>query len=1092
MAPNSRASSSSADILSPTPSLEAIHLAHKRNILALERSAEEISQDGSDLEEEIRRMMAAASTPSRNASQRSGTAVSHQYQYQYQKISAQSSRALSNSYSNTVDDARWGGYSSGMDDPLQEPLQEGRPLDSPLAPSSASLYSQEHAMSRQASQSSFARRYDQIAGQIDEPFPPTFTPQSETIPEHHQEEQELQQDHHDLETEPPERPRSADTFQQAETAFKDFDGVHFNPETEEYVAVDGEGNEIRRIPARSSSGSLLDAAMLLRSSRLPLMPQGAPPPSEGMVYYPAPVPRMLNMPVRLSMMPSPAEQAKRRTKILNEVPPAARQSAPWISPLDFDEASAAQSPPSPQETTPPKQRSSGMLNQRMGNNLQNLPPQLRASIFFDPTPVAHNVEVKSASAVATLDSILAASATAPVTAFTDHPYAGDVRQSVYAMEKPRPVRKSTATTIGHMATGGDDKSLKKRRSSIGNFFRRNSTGVDGELKRVTSRGSAMDLGEGVNGPRRRQSQLSLGDELARENALNNFEGGLVSQAANTERMEGEYGAEQASERPKIYTEGEQVRADFEEAEALSDVEETDPVYVQPSTLLAELQVRKAQLKSRNRTAATAYPKGMHSTLLQLDAVEQIEMKKRQKSRIALAWEDPNVRGHQDEESEDEDVPLGVLYPAKEVPGQRKYGDTRPIGLMERREMEDNEPLSARMARLNPNRPQRRPARASQSMLHLAGQPDMQPGDEAEGDGEGETLAQRQRRLQTKDALDTAISDIAPKPGSRPISTFSADVLSQFGGLDAKDRGSKGSEKVERTETPDEDETLGQRRARLQRERSASGEVAETDEAKKGRPALRSTNSMGNILAANPIRPRIPKKEQEAPPGTLLYNSTQNQAMQREKLRNTNLRSAGLLNDKPSYEAVAASPPAGLFPGHDATSRRSTAGLLASQRSRPANGQFGAGMYNQSMGFPAMPNPNSMFSFASPTAAAMGYAGNMGMINPSMMGYPAVGGRMPGYAQPQQQPAMVNPSAYYGLNAGAPSVTNMTAGAPSVMNMGLQQPATYNPMGAGGMQYGAGFPGQQAMPYGIPMGMNMDLPLDPNQRAAIDRWRMGIA
>jgi hypothetical protein len=75
--------------------------------------------------------------------------------------------------------------------------------------------------------------------------------------------------------------------------------------------------------------------------------------------------------------------------------------------MDFEEAGTAQSPTSPQETTPPRQRASGMLNQRMSNNLQNLPPQLRASVFFDPTPVAHDVEVKSESAVATLDSILA-------------------------------------------------------------------------------------------------------------------------------------------------------------------------------------------------------------------------------------------------------------------------------------------------------------------------------------------------------------------------------------------------------------------------------------------------------------------------------------------------------------------------------------------------------------------------------------------------------------------------------------------------------------------------------------------------------------
>jgi hypothetical protein len=1086
-----------------------MHGAYVKNIVALERSAEEMSQDGSDLGEEIKKLMSEDGR-SRSASQTSsnhdGSAIAAQ------RIGGERSRAPSNSYTNSVGDARLGGFSPGgfmtsppgsvrsarswthssahraasnsrsrlgMGEPLHEPLQEGKPLDSPLAPSSASLYSQEHAMSRQTSQSSFSHRYDQIEEQLHTipPTPPTTQP--ETIHEQHEEQysQEQQQNLENLETEPPERPRSADTFQQAEIAFKDFDGVHFSPDTEEYVAVDQDGNEIRRMPARSSSGSLLDASMLLRASRIPQMPRGAPPPGEGMVYYPAPVPRMLNMPQRLSMLPSPAEQAKRRTQILSDVPAAARQSAPWISPLDFDEAAAAQGPPSPDETTPPRRRQSGMLNQRMSNNLANLPPQLRASVFFDPTPVAHDVEVKSESAVATLDSILAASVSAPVTAFTDHPYAGDVRQSVYAMEKPRPVRKSTATTIGCMSTQPDVHAVKTRRSSIGNFFRRNSTDVGGELKRSNSRGSAMDLNDADNKVRRRQSQLSVGDEMERQRALQNLEGGLVSKAVNMERRESVYGPEEAIEGPKIYSEGDQIRADFEEAEAMSDVDETDPVYVQPSTLLAELQVRKAQLKSRNRTAATAYPNGMHSTLLQLDAVEQINMKKRQKSRIALAWEDPKAKGQYDEDSEDEDVPLGVLYPAKEVPGQRTYGDRRPIGLLERREMEDNEPLSARMARLNPNRPLRRPppARDSQSMLHLAGQPGVRLVDGGEQEGDGETLEQRQQRLETKDALDTAISDVVPKPGSRPVSTFSADVLGQFGGLDINDAE---GDRAGGADTPasagaDEEETLGQRRARLQRERAASGEVAESGETKEARPAIRSTNSMGNLLANNPVRPRIPSKDKQAPPGTLLYNSAQNQAMQKEKLRNTNLRSAGVLNDQPVLDTSAAFAQA-------ATARRSSSGLLANQRSRPSNGQFAAGMYNLNM----MPTANSMFSFASPTAAAMGYAGNMGMMNPSMMGYPAAGGALrgmiPGYAGQPQQPAMINPSAYYALHGGAPSV----------MNMGMPSPATYTPMGAGGMPYGAAFPTQQQMPYG--MGMNMELPLDPNQRAAIDRWRMGIA
>ena len=87
---------------------------------------------------------------------------------------------------------------------------------------------------------------------------------------------------------------------------------------------------------------------------------------------------------------------------------------------------------------------------------------------------------------------------------------------------------------------------------------------------------------------------------------------------------------------RMMTENEQIEADFRERAADEDageIEEDEASFVQPATLLAELQVRKAQLKSRNRTAATAYPQGMHSTLLQMDAVEEINTRKRRQQRV---------------------------------------------------------------------------------------------------------------------------------------------------------------------------------------------------------------------------------------------------------------------------------------------------------------------------------------------------------------------------------------------------------------------------------------------------------------------------
>ena len=71
----------------------------------------------------------------------------------------------------------------------------------------------------------------------------------------------------------------------------------------------------------------------------------------------------------------------------------------------------------------------------------------------------------------------------------------------------------------------------------------------------------------------------------------------------------------------------------EETEELMEPDNEElPYGDQPTTLLAELQMRKKQQQSRTKTAAKAYPDGMQSTLLQLDAVAQIEAKARKKKR----------------------------------------------------------------------------------------------------------------------------------------------------------------------------------------------------------------------------------------------------------------------------------------------------------------------------------------------------------------------------------------------------------------------------------------------------------------------------
>ena len=1145
----------------------------------LEQRAEEMSQGGSDIGEEIRKM----NEESKERSRQNSIQSSHQGDVNgvrgggggpLTRVDTSRSRASSHAHSavGVNGAARWGGYSpegyisspvgsvhssswshasmprkashSGSSRLAQmiEPVQEGRPLDSPLAPSSASYFDQQpsrqasqssfsrqpsqssysqqpsqSSFSRQPSQSSFGRRYDHIASQIEEsledvpPVPPMHT---EPPP------QDEREGHVEAgpsgTTTPPDRPRSTDTYQEAQIAFKDFDGVHFSPETEELVAVDEDGNEVRRVSARNSSGVLsMDAASLLRTPRARPISYAEPPPADGMIYYPAPVPRMLNLPKRLSQLPAVSVQAKRRTQMLDQLPQAAKQSAPWLPQMDLeDPASSSRSHRSHDSGSQRSEHPRPVFNERMGvRNLQNMPPQLRASIFFDHQSLQQDVDIKSESAVATLDNILAASASAPAVGFNDM----NVRSSVY-LPTYATARRSTTTlaTAAPTDVESSTKKGKKRRSStFGNLLRRSSSGdlVSEQLERTPSRNSQLlDFNEGGNKLQKRKSQISLGDGLekrksqmslagdldkrkslislagqpartpGKEISEPDLAGGFIAQAQNADGAEDETAERRVASgsRPgtahsgRVLNESQQIAEDFKEEEAQEDVEEGEPIYAQPTTLLAELQVRKANLRSRNRNAVTAFPNGMHSTLLELDAVEQINQKKRQRRHVPLAWEDPNQ--NLDEEDPEENVPLGVLFPGKGgmVPGKRKVGDgkdwDRPLGLMEKRELEDNEPLRSRANRLHGLPPdhgrvvrlEKRPGLLpSGSEMHLAGQPDAPTEQKAqeeaqdEEENEGETLAQRLRRLRTKDALDTAISDVAPKPGSRPVSTFTDDVLSQLGGLDVKEKpGSRGKDAVT-VETPAaagaeaEEETLGQRRARLQREREASGEQ---------RPPLKSSNSLANILSANPIGSRQASKEHQAAQGTLLHASAQKQAKNKAQLSGMYMRASSYGMEKP---LVDARPQTARVP--------STMGLLGQQAAgMAANGGFAGGKFNNGLGGigaaqqplqTSVSTPYGMTAansyFAQPTAN-MTFGGRYGGQQ-SMMGFA-------GMQRPQQAP-MMNPLAYQALGGG---------GAPMA---GYGYPAAYGGMGS--------IPGMPGM-------MQVDAPLDNKQRDAIDRWRMSVA
>jgi hypothetical protein len=119
--------------------------------------------------------------------------------------------------------------------------------------------------------------------------------------------------------------------------------------------------------------------------------------------------------------------------------------------------------------------------------------------------------------------------------------------------------------------------------------------------------------------------------------------------------------------------------------------------------------------------------------------------------------------------------------------------------------------------------------------------------------EEETLAQRMERLRAQGGTATGL------PTTRPVSgDFTNELISQFGGeaMDGAKSDVKGKGK-EMSGSPalEEEETLGQRRKRLQAEREARGKEAgagvDTAAVMEDRPALKTRLSMADILQAHP-------------------------------------------------------------------------------------------------------------------------------------------------------------------------------------------------------------------------------------------------
>ncbi|KAI0019805.1 hypothetical protein F4780DRAFT_406682 [Xylariomycetidae sp. FL0641] len=669
-----------------------------------------------------------------------------------------------------------------------------------------------------------------------------------------------------------EQPRAASagsggTFEQAERAFADFDGAHCSPDVVDFedslnlaTMFATPSAEEFTIPPFNPHGSAgdrpvsSDPSFRAGATRPPghyARPKSYLDPQTGdqMLYYPARVPVMLNLPEKLSKKPKAEARERRRSQILNATPEANRQSrasflpefapqimAPLMSlsddridPTTLETINLDADPPArpathgrsesqpllrPKPLVDAEARKSRMsvmdFDKRQSRDPApaSVPPQLRASAFFElPSESTPALQLKDGSAMATLDSILDASAKAPVSAFTDHAFAGSLGTETYGTEKKRKShlkRSSVATLL----------EPKKRSSFL--HLRKPSA-----LSRHSDKGSQEERRDTITGPR---SPMSLKPDDIEAEERQHLAGSV---------------------------DGEPVPAEDEQEGSDDEALYNGP----PTTLLAELQMRKHQQKLRTRHITDAFPHGMHSTLLEMDTVAEVERRARKDKRVNLAWEAQNVDGAND--SDDEDTPLALLAAAK---GQQHgligaISDiNRPPGLMQKRDMEDNEPLSARRNRLQGREvgpPRRLAPGQGLSMSGGLGPPSPQPRLQTPDDDEveGETLGERMRRLRAREDGDN------PLPRARPVSTaFSVELLSQLGDAFMDEAGAEAEKDKQKTPQPEEDETLGQRRRRLQaerelRDRELAG-AALNGQRLSVSPRLLKRHSLADVLGAH--------------------------------------------------------------------------------------------------------------------------------------------------------------------------------------------------------------------------------------------------
>jgi hypothetical protein len=266
---HSACSEASVPLSHPTPDLQSIQGAYKGHVTRLEQSAEQLSSCSADIESEIRRI-------DQEQKRRSVSSASNSIIHRNGAFSP--ARTVSSAHGSNMSPARQRSVSGARLAQLSEPALDEREHEVDEFPGLPNLPPSQPLFNTQSDY-----HYDQ------------YVPQG--VPA----EAELER-----------RPSVAsnDTYQQARTLFTDFDGVHFTPLE----------------PGRQVS---LEQPPLARKPEHYKQPQAG----ENMVFYPAPVPRMLNLPPKLSRK-SNMDRDKRRTQLAGAIAAEDRKSTAVLPDAD--------------------------------------------------------------------------------------------------------------------------------------------------------------------------------------------------------------------------------------------------------------------------------------------------------------------------------------------------------------------------------------------------------------------------------------------------------------------------------------------------------------------------------------------------------------------------------------------------------------------------------------------------------------------------------------------------------------------------------------------------------------------------------------